>query len=254
MDARRNSDGLDCAHALKPIDDVAMFESRLNDLTAHAVIPIVDNVKHKIILDSGSSGYAITLVPESDRQPHMAKLGEDRYYKRSGSSFIRLEHHDLDDMFGRRPRPNLKLSYRVARGGYDATAGNFASWNHHVVFSIENCGRGSAVGPYLAILLGKPWRELLYGIGSNSHPTISKLSRHEDDRWITRQAGRDTIIHSGVTMDVCALTCGVIAPGGSPPTLELPYRLSAVNLQLIEDTMTITTSDFVQQELALREK
>ena len=50
------------------------------------------------------------------------------------------------------------------------------------------------------------------------------------------------------------MTCGVISPGGSPPTFELPYRLSAVNLQLIEDTMTITNSDLVQQELALRQK
>ena len=30
----------------------------------------------------------------------MAKLGEDRYYKRSGDSFRKMEHFDLEDMFG----------------------------------------------------------------------------------------------------------------------------------------------------------
>lgn len=29
----------------------------------------------------------------------MAKLEEDRYYKRSGDSFYRMEHFDLEDMF-----------------------------------------------------------------------------------------------------------------------------------------------------------
>jgi len=51
----------------------------------------------------------VTIIPESAAGPHMAKLGEDRYYKRNGSSFIRLEHFDLADMFGRRMRPDLDL-------------------------------------------------------------------------------------------------------------------------------------------------
>jgi hypothetical protein len=43
----------------------------------------------------------------------MAKLGEHRYFKRSGDSFYRMEHFDLEDMFGRRQKP--KLSIRVVR-------------------------------------------------------------------------------------------------------------------------------------------
>jgi hypothetical protein len=39
----------------------------------------------------------------------MAKFGQDRYYKRSGDTFRRMEHFDLEDMFGRRPRPKLEL-------------------------------------------------------------------------------------------------------------------------------------------------
>ena len=40
----------------------------------------------------------------------MAKLGENRYYKRSGDSFYQMEHFDLEDMFGRRRKPKLKMS------------------------------------------------------------------------------------------------------------------------------------------------
>ena len=45
----------------------------------------------------------------------MAKAGEDRYYKRSGASFYRMEHFDLEDMFGRRLKPKLNT---VVRGSF----------------------------------------------------------------------------------------------------------------------------------------
>jgi hypothetical protein len=84
-----------------------LFISRLNELTGLAVSPIVNGVKHKPIQTSPNKGFAVTLIPESDSGPHMAKLGEDRYYKRSGASFYRMEHFDIADMFGRRQRPSL---------------------------------------------------------------------------------------------------------------------------------------------------
>jgi hypothetical protein len=39
----------------------------------------------------------------------MAKLGEHRYYKRSGDSFYKMEHFDLEDMFGRRQKAKLEI-------------------------------------------------------------------------------------------------------------------------------------------------
>ena len=39
----------------------------------------------------------------------MAKLGEQRYYKRSGDSFYQMEHFDLEDMFGRRQKAKLEI-------------------------------------------------------------------------------------------------------------------------------------------------
>ena len=84
VDARKNADGIDCAMELKPIDHVAQLIGRLNSLTGEAVDPSVDQVRHRAIETKRGCGFALSLVPESETGPHMAKLGENRYYKRIG--------------------------------------------------------------------------------------------------------------------------------------------------------------------------
>ena len=69
---------------------------------------------------------------------HMAKLGVDRYYKRSGDSFLKMEHFEVADMFGRRQRPDLQ----VVVGQPDVA---------RVMVSIRNNGRGMARAPYLGL-------------------------------------------------------------------------------------------------------
>ena len=111
VDARQNDEGVDCAGATSEIKQLKMFLSRLNEFTGQAVSPIVDGVRHKIIERTADTGFAATLVPESQSAPHMAKLGEDRYYKRAGASFYKMEHFDLEDMFGRRQKPSLEIVF-----------------------------------------------------------------------------------------------------------------------------------------------
>lgn len=66
-----------------------------------AASPIVDGVEHKKIEAEADEGFGATFFPASDSGPHMAKLGSDRYFKRSGSQFLRMEHFEIADMFGR---------------------------------------------------------------------------------------------------------------------------------------------------------
>ncbi|MFM7293737.1 MAG: helix-turn-helix domain-containing protein, partial [Burkholderiales bacterium] len=77
VDARKNADGVDCAMQLKPISQVSALVGRLNALTGEGVDPTVDGVRHRAIETELGAGFAITLVPESDAGPHMAKLGEN---------------------------------------------------------------------------------------------------------------------------------------------------------------------------------
>jgi hypothetical protein len=67
----------------------------------------------------------------------MAKLGEDRYYKRSGDSFYKMEHFDLEDMFGRRQKPNLGLEIERRPAEDDNLL-------EDLTFRIKNSGRAVA--------------------------------------------------------------------------------------------------------------
>ena len=66
------------------------------------------------------------------------KDGKDRYYGRSGSSFVPLSHSQLADLFGRRPRPVLRATVAPV----DDRPG--ARRPHEVRLSIPNAGRGAA--------------------------------------------------------------------------------------------------------------
>jgi hypothetical protein len=118
-----------------PILRVQDFAMRLDELIGQAVSPAVEGVRNKWFSTDGSRGIAVTIVPESSSGPHMAKLGENRYYKRNGESFYVLEHFDLEDMFGRRPKALLTLRLAI-EAIEDGTT--------KITFSLRNVGRGIA--------------------------------------------------------------------------------------------------------------
>ncbi|MCS3480262.1 hypothetical protein M2212_007108 [Bradyrhizobium elkanii] len=139
VDARKNADGVDCATSIIELSNPLLMVSRLNALTGEATSPIADGVRHKAIINPAtrSSGVVATLVPENDSAPYMAKLGEHRYFKRSGDSFYRMEHFDLEDMFGRRRKAKLRV-----RSDY-ASDGDIEK----ISLVIENVGRAVARFP-----------------------------------------------------------------------------------------------------------
>jgi predicted HTH transcriptional regulator len=110
IDARKNADKIDCATAVVELVNPPLMVTRLNSMTGTATSPLIEGVRHKpIINDQTGRGVVATLVPDSDSGPYMAKLGEHRYYKRSGDSFYKMEHFDLEDMFGRRQKAKLEI-------------------------------------------------------------------------------------------------------------------------------------------------
>ena len=117
VDARKNDRGIDAATALSPITELDRLVPRLNELTGEATSPVVEGVRHRAIDIGDNAGFGVTYVPESETGPYMARLGENRYYKRSGDSFYVMEHFDVQDMFGRRKQPKLELSIRITGTG-----------------------------------------------------------------------------------------------------------------------------------------
>jgi hypothetical protein len=74
----------------------------------------------------------------------MAKLGEDRYYKRSGGAFYVMEHFDLEDVFGRRQKPKIRPDVTHIRAS--ETADEYENFE----ITIQNLGR--AVGKHVGFL------------------------------------------------------------------------------------------------------
>jgi Schlafen, AlbA_2 len=106
----------EAAKSLKPIADVDGFIRSLKSGLINFVQPFVDNVLIEKIPSDASDyiGFVTCLIPQSDKAPHRAMLAGREYYKRSTEGFYRLEHFDLEDMFGRRQRPLLVMQVNSA--------------------------------------------------------------------------------------------------------------------------------------------
>jgi hypothetical protein len=143
IDARRGKgDEVDCAQQASPLSNPDLFMSRLVEYASTA--PPAPGVLHRRV-DGDGGPFAVTYVPESDRGPHMAKNGEDRYYHRSGGSSLKMEHYSIQDMFGRRPRPSLQLIIRKIKPT-------------RLLVEIENKGRGAARSLYLGLRVPDPFK------------------------------------------------------------------------------------------------
>ena len=241
VDARKNADGVDCAVGLSPIENVALFGSRLNELSSEVTSPIVDGLRHNYWMDTDGSGFAATYVPASDSGPHMAKLGEGRYYKRSGDAFYKLEHFDLEDMFGRRPHPVLELAYKVVP--HRAHQSQMETWDGRIVLGIENKGRGAAPGPMLSISIESPWYIWNFGIDGNRNFGLPRKTRSKGSTFETYQGTANEILHASTTSDVCVISARVEANGASPPDLKMSYRIAAANTRLIESELILPSGE-----------
>jgi hypothetical protein len=189
VEARKNAQGIDCATAPAEISPLKLFLTKLNEYTGQASSPIVDGVQHRPIEKSADRGYAVTLVPQSISVPHMAKLGEDRYYKRAGDSFYRTEHFDLEDMFGRRQKPDLNL---IA-----CPMESLGDERERVAFNFHNTGRG------LAKHLGFLARFENALVANVSGPKMKDVTSLNGGRPMVSYADNHSVVHpTGLGMNV----------------------------------------------------
>lgn len=226
VEAKKNADGVDCAVDLHPIEGVSLLLSRLNELTGEATSPILHEVQHRPIITEDDKGFVITLVPESDSGPHMAKLGENRYYKRSGDSFYKMEHFDLEDMFGRRKRPKLDLSVRI-RGSSNET------W---IILGISNTGRGSAIAPYLAFRVPAPFKLNRFGVDGNSNEGLPRLLGRNENQWVRYGGNAQVVIHPETNLEVASIHLGLWSSSPDPPDegVVIEYEITADGIQMVK--------------------
>jgi len=230
VEARKNNDGIDCATALKEIDRVALLLSRLNELTGDGVDPTVHGVRHRIIPGRATGrGFAVSLIPESDTGPHMSKLGEDRYYKRSGDSFYKMEHYDIADMFSRRRKPNLVVTVKVEGKGAAAS----------MILGIRNDGRATARGPYLAIRCEHPFYRSEFGLDGNRTEGMSFLRLSSSGYPWCYGGGIEVALHPRMSWDVARLYQGLIPKDPPVRDVVIHYAVACEDQPLREDRIVV---------------
>lgn len=222
IDARPNDNKVDCAIGVREIRDVQLCLTRLNELTGQSVSPIVEGVFHRAITTAGSAGVCVSLIPASASGPHMAKGGEDRYYKRSGSAFYKLEHFDIADMFGRRHRSVLRLALEKENRG------------NSLLVSIKNEGRGIAKAPYLAIDLPQGFRASGYGFDGAGRFGLRQIGQYGNRCYFGGDAG--TVIHVGQTLPITRLETTAQTIDGLPTIRGIQrftFELAAEDVDLV---------------------
>lgn len=228
----------------KPITKVQEFVASLTELAPQVTDPVVRNIEgNSIPSDSDpTNGFALVHIPESDLPPHrvILKSGsiQNHYYVRSGSSFVQASHTQLEDMFGRRPKPNLELSMRLHRAGSGGGEQHF-----YLLLGIENTGRGSAKSPFLAVKVYSPYRINKYGIDGNGHFGLAPIARSHGSDFNKYGSNSNVVIHPGVTLDVTAISLKV--PFNANPSdiepLNLDFHIAAENSRTIDGSRTLTS-------------
>ncbi len=245
IEAKKNADKIDCATSKKEIENLQLFLSKLNEFTGVAVAPIVDGVKHRGIPTTESKGFAITLIPESLSGPHMAKFREDRYYKRSGDSFYKMEHFDIEDMFGRRKKPLLDVYYKITPAGKTNTQrGSVWTYEFLIIIGITNKGRGSAFAPYLSI--NKKSIEP-YKINQTINTDIKKLMNSVDTNQVCFGSMHDLVIHPNTCYDVTSIKGKFSEESRDLKNIKIEYELTANNINMISDSKIILGQEIVDK-------
>lgn len=231
VDARRDDKdlGVDKVISAPGVRNAGKLLSRLNDLTAQACAPVPAGVQHRQIRARSGPTFVVTFVPASDGGPHMAKLGEDRYFTRSGGSFVRLEHFQVADMFGRRPMPVLSVAAIEVEP-------------YRFQIRITNSGRGAARAPFLLYSPPAPFTRYGYGIDGNGNEQLPFVRAHSVE-GVLHAGGTNLVIHPTMSVDVGGIWLG-FSP--SPETLaaardvkQIRYRVGALDTVPLDGVLSV---------------
>ncbi len=177
IETTKTQDGVDRAKQLKPISDHGPFRSRLLDSIFATTQPVVDAVEIHTIDSADGGGYVKCLIPQSLRAPHRAVVADHQYWRRTATGHRRMDHYELEDLFGRRLRPSLSFFVELKpRDGDDP--------HEELHFLILNEGRGLArhlgffVQPTDAKVEGVRGHGLTNATAINPCPTVIYYDPH----------------------------------------------------------------------------
>lgn len=219
VDARRdpNEGNIDQVVGAPGVKNTRLAYSRLQELASMACSPLPPAVDHRELSAEHGPSFVATYVPGGDSGPHMARLGEDRYYVRASGAFLRMEHFQIADMFGRRARPVL----RVAAERLDGS-------NGEVRVSVTNHGRGPAQALFLLLRANPPFHRNQYGVDGNRNESMP-VAFHSGDGWL-HATGTDFVLHPTMSVYVGGPWLGHGFGGPMPEECEIDFKVGALGV------------------------
>lgn len=232
----------------KPIAHVDDFVSSMLRLATQITDPIMPGIDGDWIPSDDReerSGFGFILIPESPLPPHRVVLNhskvKDHYYIRTGDSFVVASHTQLEDMFGRRPKPNLSLNAKIVG------AGAIGSKRHlRVILGIENKGRGTAKFPFLEVKVHRPYGVDTYGIDGNRSFGLVKLTNSAGSEGKRYGASTDVVIHPGIIHDVTSVKVEIDKTPQKQtevPDLVIDYKIAAEGIIPVEGQKIISGAE-----------
>ncbi|HXG96344.1 MAG TPA: hypothetical protein VNJ06_04440 [Gemmatimonadales bacterium] len=238
MNAKRDDDDeVDCVKSIEPVLSLERFASELRGVSAELVAPALLGVRHHGIANPASpdAGVVVTVIPRSDRAPHMATArGLHRYYRRTSNDIRYLEHYEVADYFGRRPHPRLEIEAGMRISVLSGVGSSPRTGLLDVAFLMHNRGRGLAHFP--CISLGKPaeWPPL----ESPHDATVSRtlVSQHAPGRWWARfvAATPTLVIYPDDELDAVHARFRLHHLQGAFPNLRIPVQVVAADCEPVE--------------------
>lgn len=243
VEARRDpqADHIDQVIRAPGVSNGNLALSRLNELAPAACSPVPAGVDHRVVRSSKRNlVFLATLVPPSDSGPHMARLGEDRYYVRSGGSFLKMEHFQVADMFGRRARPILLVEPDTS-----------AARQGEVSLRITNTGRGAARAVFIQLWANAPFFRNTYGVDGSHHEDLPVLRPNKDGSWI-HAANADAVLHPTMSLRVGGVWLGFDPfRQGSPSIPEkcvIRFKVGALGVAPSEGSFEVPIKGLMQAE------
>ena len=245
----------DVAVGVKPISHLMKFVTDLNSLTHGALIPVNNQVQNiPIFIDKKKDiGIAVSYIPESDVYPHRALLGVHQYYTRAGDSFIVMEHHLLEESFGKKFKPKMAIKFSTSleikdnkpKSKEKEISTDKENYVHlHFNFALQNVGKYLCKYPALKIRSnGKSLKTKFMPYSYESHSShLSEVKIAANEYYYI--SNQYLIIHPSMTLPIVRVTVKIEKEKlkklfDENYVFSFGYEIYAQNVEPIYDTVYI---------------
>ena len=236
----------DKTRTLAPFNELASLEEFVNEQASRLVSFPVPGIHIRAIPThtDDTKGFVVMLVPASDLAPHRSQK-DHRYYRRSGESFVPMEHYEVADMFGRRSFPSLSVVLSAATK-FDT--------KFQVTVALMNRGRTIAKFPSIELLtLSSPYQVSKYGVDDNGTFGLPPAGIGSHKQF---HGGANDVIHAmgtkpifrvvtefarnSLTIHALRMTLAIAAEGLPMRTLDVDLSIAELEQQLDNAATGIT--------------